>query len=800
MSPGAMPRTVPIFACILRGRIAIAVAFLILAVAGMYGAMRVPDDPAIDSLITAHDPVARATVEFEHLFPEGEQALVMLEAADPLSPAAVQAADRLERELARIPHVAPHSLIDVYRPGGSPGEMSPVEAGRLRAFATGTSLFRRAGLLGDHYLGIALELRVSSPAERDRALKAIDSLVLPLKGSDGPFTGVRRVGSPWLDAWLERQTGTATTHFMPLFGLFLMTLVLIVFRSWRTLAAMVLTLGAVLAIAMGLADLLGWSHTVISTIVPLTVLVTATSTLVYLHSRYIEPDDAPTLLEHHARALANKLLPCTASMFAAAVGFGALAISDIRPVREMGLWTACGLIVAWVGCFTLFPALQSLLRTPLRSTKVSASKWFGGFVKFLIPTSRRYRWPLVSGALVLMLCGAVALFGIPGVLAPLALETDVLTYVNPSESVAKDTRYFEQSNGLDVVELWVHTAPGHVLDPGFLRALERLTSELERDPRITAVNGPTSALRWALYVQTGSDQLPTSRSAWPQLAAALKQIVLTEPTARAYVDVATLADVRLSIRGRAKLFGPVGALPRFVEHAWTAAQAQDPALRGARGEVVGKGVLGAEITEHLLPTLTESFALTAGIIYLVFLLVFRSPSARLMTMIPSFFAILSAFLVMRLTGIPLNIATILIGSTVLGTTENDQIHFFYHFQEGQSSAGSTSAGLRHALCVAGRPILFATLINASGFLALALSDLPPMRQFGIVASSAFLLAMVADFTALPAALWMRSHYKQLRTRSDSGAPESKRGRSEVSAIETGHPIPGAGEAGAGDGL
>jgi predicted RND superfamily exporter protein len=52
--------------------------------------------------------------------------------------------------------------------------------------------------------------------------------------------------------------------------------------------------------------------------------------------------------------------------------------------------------------------------------------------------------------------------------------------------------------------------------------------------------------------------------------------------------------------------------------------------------------------------------------------------------------------------------------------------------------------------------LFATLINASGFLALALSDLPPMREFGIVASSAFVLALLADFTALPAALWILS--------------------------------------------
>jgi predicted RND superfamily exporter protein len=768
-------KIVEIFLRVLRARVAIVLAFAVLTAVGIYGAMRVPDDPSIERLIVASDPVARATLAFERLFPEGEQALIMLEGPEPFSLDALRVADRLERALAAIPHVEAHSLMDFYRHGAAAQEIDAAEALRLRAFAAGTPLFRRAGLQGDHYFGIALELHTNSPAERNRALQAIDSQVLPLESSGGPLTTVRRVGSPWLDAWLEQQTGAATVHFMPLFGCFLLTLVLIVYRSWRALGAIVLTLGALLSIAMGLADLFGWSHTVISTIVPLTVLVTTTSTLVYLHSRYIEPDGSPTLLEHHARVLANKLLPCTASMFAAAVGFGALAISNIRPVREMGLWTASGLIVAWVGCFTLFPALQSLLRTPIRSAKVPVGKWFLGFLEMLVPASRRYRWLIVTGAVAMMISGAVALFGVPGMVAPMELQTDVLTYVNPAERVAQDTRYFEQSNGLDVVELWLHTAPGHALDADFLHALEEFTRQLETDPRITAVDGPTSALRWARYIENGSDQLPSAASAWPKLAGDLEQIILTQPAARAYVDVKNLADVRLSIRGRAKLFGPVGAMHRFVEQAWTAAQAREPALRTVHGEIVGKGVLGAEITERLLPTLTESFALTATLIYLVFLLVFRSPSARLMTMIPSFFAILSAFLVMRLTSIPLNIATILIASTVLGTTENDQIHFFYHFKEGQST-GTTSGALRYALLIAGRPILFATLINASGFLALALSNLPPMREFGIVTSSAFVLALVADFTALPAALWIREGYQFRRADSRTVADQRRRVR------------------------
>ena len=779
------PRLLEIFRRVLRVRHVIVGVFLVLTLAGIYGASRIPADPAIDRLIVPGDPTAQATQQFEKVFPEGEQALIMLEAPDPWTPAVLQGASELEQQLGKIPQVEAQSVMTLFFRGSRPAVIGADDAARLRAFATNTSLFRRAGLMGDHYLGIGLNLKVTSPAERDKALVAIDVLVQPLDPSisakpdisaksDSPFTSVRRVGNPWLDAWLERQTGESTKKFMPLFGIFLLTLVFIVYRSWRALAAIVLTLGAAIAMGVGLGDVFGWTNTVVSSLVPLTVMVTTTATLVYIHSRYMEPDEildpgavshaseatgaaatASRLLEHQARVLANKFLPCTASMFATAVGFAALAVSEIRPVREMGLWTAVGLIVSWVTCFTLFPALQCLLRAPRRSAASKDGRRFLAFVNWLVPATRQYRWFLVAGAFAVMLAGAASLFGIPGRLAPLQLETDALTYVNPHERVAQDTRYFEATHGLDVIDLWLRTEPGHALDPEFLRSVELLTLKLEAHAGTDSVDGPTTILRWAHYIATGSDQLPSAPAEWPKLASELEQILLTAPGARNYVDVADLASVRVSIRGRGETFGPSGSMRRFVEQTWTEARAADPALHAVQGQLVGKGVLSGLITERLLPTLTQSFVLTASVIFLAFLVVFRSPSARLMTMIPSFFAILSVFIVMRVTGIPLNIATILIGSTVLGATENDQVHFFYHLQEGRSS-GSTAGALRHAMLTAGRPIVFATLINASGFLALSLSDLPPMRQFGTVSSSAFILALLADFTALPAALWILS--------------------------------------------
>src|ERR1700674_3283943 len=226
------PRLLHLFLRVLQARHVIVGIFVLLTLAGIYGALRIPTDTSTDRLIVATDPVAQASREFERVYPQGEEALIVLEAPNPLSSAVLQSADQLERELDKIPKVTAHSLLTLYFRSSPPASIGLTEAAKLGAFASGTSLVRRAGLLGDHYLGIALELQVNSPAERDQVLTAIDAKVLPLPATGHPFTAVRRVGSPWLDAWLERQTVASTKQFMPLFGIFLLTLVFIVFRSW----------------------------------------------------------------------------------------------------------------------------------------------------------------------------------------------------------------------------------------------------------------------------------------------------------------------------------------------------------------------------------------------------------------------------------------------------------------------------------------------------------------------------------------------------------------------------------------
>lgn len=743
------------FRAVIRSRIAVALLFLPLAAAGVAGAFRIPSEGAIDRLLVTDDPDVAATGAFREIFPEGQRAVVLIETADPFAPPLLAAVERLETALAAIEGVSSVSAPALFR-RAVPGFVSwEAGAAPFRAFATGTDLLRRQGLVGERHLGLPLEIATRGPAGRDLALARIEEALAAFLLEAPAGVAVRKIGASWVDSYLEKETARASGRYFPLFGLFVVVLTLRLYRSFRALFAFLATLAVCVALGVGFGALAGFSFTIVSSLVPLTILVTATATLVYLHSRYVEqPDDLPDE-EHQVAALCHKFLPCTASIFAAAVGFAALVVSEIRPIYEMGLWTAAGLGITWVVVFTLFPALQRLFRTPTRLERRVAGQRFPHLVDFLVPWTFRWRWPLLVATAGLMIAGGAALFGVPGALDPMPLETDALDYVPASLDLARDARRFEEAvGGLTAVDLWVRTEDGSVLDPALLRGIHLLGLEIEADGRVGSAVGPTAILRFARYAAGRGDDLPDEPGAWEKRASDLEQLLLTEPAARGFVDLGSLDAARVFVTCRGEAFGGIDPLRAWLGERWDLAASREPALRGATMTVVGDAVVASKIATYLVPTLVESFAVTAAVIFVAFLVVFRSGVARILAMIPSVFAILVMFLVMRAVGIPLNVATILIASTVLGASENDQIHFFYHFQERRRGGGSVGEALRHAMLVAGRAILFATMINAGGFLALALSDLPPMRQFGVVAASAFLLAALAAFTALPATLWI----------------------------------------------
>jgi predicted RND superfamily exporter protein len=732
---------------------AVIAVYAVLLVPAVYFAVQVGQDNSIDRLIVADDPDAIATREFEKVFGGGEYAVLLAEADDPLAPGVIARVDEIERAIATVPGISANSVLSIYRRARAGFRGTPEEIESFRRFASDTDLFRKQGLIGDGFLAIAVVMSVEGTEQRAATMAAIDAAIDPMLRDPAPLKALSRLGQPYVNRYLDETQRSAPLYFI-LFTAFVIVLNLSLYRSGRTLAAFLVTLAVGLAMSVGYIGAVGGSFTLVSPMVPMTILVTATACLVYIHSRFVDCPAGRDVEEHQLFALENKFVACTASVFATAVGFAALLVSDIPPIRDMGSWVAVGLLITWVILFTLFPALQKELATPTETRRRAAGERIRRAAAWLPRFTYRWRWPLVSGALALSVAGAIALFGLPGYVSSLRVMTDPVEYMDPSQPLFRDTkRLGEMIPGLSVTQVWLQGELGSVSEPDVLAALDRFQADLEADPMIGSVVGPTTILRMIRYIGGEAEAWPSDQAGLEDLGVQLEGLVRMEPLLRRFVQPSELAQTQYTILSRVVEHDGFLALDDSIRARWAKAVERDPALAAFQVRMVGISPLNAKMAQSLVPTLVESFQITVAVIFVAFLLVFQSGTARLMAMIPSLFAILVMFGVMRLFDVPLNVATILIASTILGTSENDQIHFFWHFQEGDPDR-SVEQALRHTFEVAGRAIFFATLINAGGFLAFALAELPSMRQFGVLAALAFVLSMIADFFALPAALWI----------------------------------------------
>lgn len=733
---------------------------LLLPPAGWFAA-QVTQDSSIERLIDAKDEELARTREFQKVFGAGEFAVLAFEAPDPFDAAVLERIDKAERALAGIEGVGSSSAIGIFRRTKAGFSITPDQVAAFKEFATKTDLFKKQGLVGDDYLALALVLQVEDNAARRALVGKIDAALAPIEADMGPIRAVRRVGQPYVSTFLDETTQRTANRLFGLFMVFIVVLTVGLYRSIRTLAAFLLTLLTCVALSVGYIGATGGTLSIVSPMVPMTILVTVLATLVYLQSRFVDKPEGVSADEHQIFSLSNKFVACTASIFATAVGFAALAVSNIRPIFEMGVWVAVGLTISWVVIFTLFPALQKILKTPTSEHRKTAAPWFQHLVAWLPGFSYRYRWPLVIASLLLSAGGAVALFGLPGVVPGQKVLTSAIEYIPKGSRTYKDYQAMAPKlPGMAITSVWLQTRSkgDSISDPEVLTALHRFTTALEADPEVGSAVGPPTVLRIGRHAAGLGDAWPDDPAVQDEIAGELEGLVSVEPTIQRFVNRG-LSQAQIAVVSKSAEHEAFDRLREKILETWRKTVEESPGLKRKDGAekldlaVVGLSPLQAKMSRNLVPTLVESFAITVVIIFGTFLVVFRSGAARIMAMIPSLFAILVMFGVMRVTGMSLNVATILVASTVLGTSENDQIHFFYHFQEKRKGA-SVEASLRHTLTVAGKAIFFATLINASGFVAFALSDMPPMREFGILTALAFLLSMIADFSALPAALWI----------------------------------------------
>ena len=190
------------------------------------------------------------------------------------------------------------------------------------------------------------------------------------------------------------------------------------------------------------------------------------------------------------------------------------------------------------------------------------------------------------------------------------------------------------------------------------------------------------------------------------------------------------------------------------------------------------------LTEHPNPNLSVEFASEArlftdqerllvqgqvdglyaslGMIFIFFVLMWRSIPISIMAMLPNMAPIFFVFAIMGATGIPLDMATALIAGVALGVAVDDTIHFVQNYREQLAQGRHHPSAILHCMAESGKACTINTLIISTQFLLLLSSDFVPTRYFGLMTAIGLLAAAVFDLLLLPALLTLMSRNRVTR--------------------------------------
>jgi predicted RND superfamily exporter protein len=166
-------------------------------------------------------------------------------------------------------------------------------------------------------------------------------------------------------------------------------------------------------------------------------------------------------------------------------------------------------------------------------------------------------------------------------------------------------------------------------------------------------------------------------------------------------------------------------------------------------EYTGIPLIFKHLDESLLKSQIESFIYAIIFIYILLVLQLRSFVGAFFGLSPILMIVALMFGVMGLTGIPLDIATVLAASVALGIGIDYSIHFSIRFRNNYRSIPDHLKALDLTLNTTGKAIAINVLAVTMGFLTLLFGQLVPLSRLGILVAITMVGSGLGALTLLP---------------------------------------------------
>ena len=107
---------------------------------------------------------------------------------------------------------------------------------------------------------------------------------------------------------------------------------------------------------------------------------------------------------------------------------------------------------------------------------------------------------------------------------------------------------------------------------------------------------------------------------------------------------------------------------------------------------------------------------------------------------------------MSLLNIPIDVSTAMITPIMLGIAMDDTIHLVYKYRKSTTISGTSEERIDKAMHYTGSALFSTTVALVAGFLIIASSATPSVRDFGLLCAVTVAIALITDIFYLPALL------------------------------------------------
>ncbi|MDX1589535.1 MAG: MMPL family transporter [Oleiphilaceae bacterium] len=562
-------------------------------------------------------------------------------------------------------------------------------------------------------------------------------------------------GAPVLDAKMSQIVTRENALFGSLTYLMALIVLLLIFRSFSLAVFPLVVAGLSVLIAFSVMGLLGKPMTLLTPIVPAFMITVGIGPIIFfLTAAMTCVGEGQTRQQATAVALRKNCLPAGAAVITTSGALMAFALSDIAPVRDVGIVLSLSLPLCFLLSIALLPGAvffaseKSLYRTQ------HLGKWQRHYGRLFDLVQRRKSWI----TLVFVVLGFIAALGV------VLLKQDFyyLGSFKPDTQIRKDyeaiDEVFEATTSLEVI---LNTNQrNYFKDPDALANLERIQSSIEQYddlPVMTyAVTDVLKEIGQALHQgEESAYKLPTERNMAGQY------YLLFESSGRDDVrdlvtDDYSTARIRVQIPNR-----PYSEVKPLVDHINQAAATH---LEGTpvASEVTGIVPLWMKINEYLTVTQLTSLGISLFIIVLMMTLLTRSLVTGLVISAVNAYAILMILGVMGWLGIPLDPYLILIAGIAIGILDDDTLHFIQHVRYEVAGGHSVNEALRHSYVHCAQAVSATSLVIAAAFSTYALSTMLSLTKFGFLIALTVLIGLICELFVMPLAILFLSRIGALK--------------------------------------